>query len=290
MKFSEFLEEQLLKFNGKTNQPFGQIVIMAGGSGSGKSTIMQQMVGFQGKIFDTDAIKKIIKKSESLQELLIKTYGDKLNFDVKNINLGDPKTVEALHLFVKSIQLDKRPQNAFYNEKKTLDGIRLPNLFIDTTLDNPNKIMPEINQALAVGYLPENIHIVWVLNSLENMLINNSFRDRKVPNEIVTQKATDVAKSIKSILSNSEFQSKINGDWYVVFNEAKQLGFEQDPENENKQRPVFKLNILNPAKGYRKIVADYALLKKSGQKPNFTELAQDIKDRILKLIPKGSWD
>lgn len=56
ISFKRFLNEALITFNKKAYPKFGQVVIMAGGAGSGKGFVKDKLVGVEGMVFDVDEL------------------------------------------------------------------------------------------------------------------------------------------------------------------------------------------------------------------------------------------
>jgi hypothetical protein len=53
---SQELLEKLITFGGQAYPKFGNIIIMAGGAGSGKGFVLGTLVGAEGKVFDVDEL------------------------------------------------------------------------------------------------------------------------------------------------------------------------------------------------------------------------------------------
>lgn len=86
--FKDFtsLDEALITFGGKAYPKFGQVVILAGGAGSGKGFTLEKLLGIEGITLDVDALKKLVMGSTKLAaEIKAKT-----GHDVKTMNLKKP--------------------------------------------------------------------------------------------------------------------------------------------------------------------------------------------------------
>jgi hypothetical protein len=73
LKFKEIqrLNEAGLSLNGKAYPKFNNVIIAAGGAGSGKGFVLNNVLLFKGKTFDVDALKTNILRfgSKSLRNL-----------------------------------------------------------------------------------------------------------------------------------------------------------------------------------------------------------------------------
>jgi hypothetical protein len=114
MKFKELFEQEenlneelnllletLITFGGKAYPKFGNIVILAGGAGSGKGFIKDNLVGLEGMVFDVDHLKLMAGKSEKIRKKVMDEFG----VDIAEIskNLRDPKNVSKLHEIIGDI-------------------------------------------------------------------------------------------------------------------------------------------------------------------------------------------
>ena len=107
------LMEKLITFGGKAYPKFGNIVVMAGGAGSGKGFILSNLVGIEGKTFDVDELKKLASKTPAIQ----KRVKDELGVDIFKLSqdLKDPKNVEKLHDIIGNyLKTDKSKEKLFY--------------------------------------------------------------------------------------------------------------------------------------------------------------------------------
>ena len=77
----EELLEKLITFGGKAYPKFGNVVIMAGGAGSGKGFVKDTLVGIEGYTFDVDELKRLAVASPMIQKRVKKEMGK----DIKKI-------------------------------------------------------------------------------------------------------------------------------------------------------------------------------------------------------------
>ena len=60
------LSEKLITFAKQAYPKFGNILILAGGAGSGKGFIKDKLVGMEGFTFDVDALKTLAAKTPAI--------------------------------------------------------------------------------------------------------------------------------------------------------------------------------------------------------------------------------
>jgi dephospho-CoA kinase len=112
-------EKQIIYNNGK---PYGQIVFLAGGAGSGKGfAITKFMEGNKFKVRDVDEWKKAFIK---LNEIMGK-YDE-----ISGLNLKNTNDVFKLHEFVKGLKIKDKPLDLLLEDLKE---DRLPNIIFDIT-------------------------------------------------------------------------------------------------------------------------------------------------------------
>lgn len=150
-----------------------RMVIMAGISGAGKSTVAKKM--FNGwKVIDCDELKKQCK-----------------GYDVKNIQLvhEESKRLEKIEL-VKAICGEE-------------------NFVYDTTATNAERIVRLIKDAQEFGW---HVEIVYVKVKLATALKRNASCERVVPEYIVREKNAIIAQSIEIISGYADEIKVINND------------------------------------------------------------------------------
>ena len=79
----ELIMEKLITFGGKAYPRAGNVVIMAGGAGSGKGFVKDRLIGLEGYTFDVDEIKKLAIKSKGFTD----RSKSELGIDLKKIDL-----------------------------------------------------------------------------------------------------------------------------------------------------------------------------------------------------------
>jgi hypothetical protein len=94
------LQEKLITFGKKAYPKFGNVVILAGGAGSGKGFQLEKLLGIEGKVFDVDHLKQLAIKSE----MFAKRIKDETGQDIKNYDLKNPDNVSKLHDVLSSVQ------------------------------------------------------------------------------------------------------------------------------------------------------------------------------------------
>src|SRR6056300_178186 len=94
LRFSEYLTEDLISVNGKGKRfpQFGNVVIMAGGAGSGKGHILDKLLGIEGHTYNVDDLKKLSPRSP----LLRKKAKEKLGVDLKKYDTTIPGQEDVL--------------------------------------------------------------------------------------------------------------------------------------------------------------------------------------------------
>jgi len=207
------LTEKLITFGGKAYPKFGNVVIMAGGAGSGKGFVASNLIGIEGKTFDVDALKSLAIRSPKLNKIVKDEFGTNLD----QLNLKKPEDVSELHRILGTeLRLDKRYLDNFTS---IIGQKRKPNMIFDVTMKDIRKLQTITDLAKRLGYDKKNIHVVWVLNHIEVALAQNAKRDRTVPEEILIQTHEGVSMTIHTLFKKADILSKyMDGDFWITAN------------------------------------------------------------------------
>lgn len=213
-KFIDCINEKLITFGKKAYPDYDNVVVMAGGAGSGKSFVAKHVLGIDAKTLSTDDILVQFTKFEDNHELsqkFKKIYGKTMS----QCDLGNPEDCSNLHNFVNSEQTAKKQYsdmfNGIYRSKNK------PNIIFDVTLKKYPKIEDISGLCLIGGYEPKNIHLVWVLNRYDNAKEQNAKRERKVPEDGLLVSHKGCANVMKQLLTMSQSLGMIDGDIWIYF-------------------------------------------------------------------------
>lgn len=218
--FKDFtsLDEALITFGGKAYPKFGQVVILAGGAGSGKGFTLEKLLGIEGITLDVDALKKLVMGSTKLAaEIKSKT-----GHDVKTMNLKNPENVATLHHVIADVfNVSNKNQARVYAGIAAAPEDRKPNLIFDVTLKSMSKLASIARDVETLGYKKENIHIVWVMNDVHIAMQQNLKRDRVVPKEILMDTHEGAALTMAKILNMGDsLKQYMDGDIWISFNKV----------------------------------------------------------------------
>ena len=271
-QYSEILLEKLITFGGKAYPNFGNVVIMAGGAGSGKGFVLSNLVGLEGKVMDVDSLKLASAKSP----LIRKRVKAETGMDIEAIasNLKDPENVGKLHDIIANVlQLDTRKEKVLMRGVLAAAPDRKPNLVFDTTLKDLQKLGNLSRMLTNVGYDKKNIHIVWVVNDIEVAKAQNLRRSRTVPAEILVNTHRGASQTMADIVNmGSTLQRYMDGDIVFAFNK---VGVDAD------------LKVSGGGGSFLKD-AKYFYAKRQGKPATpVDKLEKDIKSKISSYVPKA---
>lgn len=267
MNFKEFqqsqLDEALITFGNKAYPKFNQVVILAGGAGSGKGFISGKLMGIEGQTLDVDHLKELAMASMKLASRIKSETGH----DINKFDLRKPENVSKIHEL-----LSGKGGIIKANEKRIFTGIALadpdrkPNLIFDVTLKDMKKVVQIANQAAQLGYEKENIHLVWVMNDINIAMKQNAKRSRVVPEEILVSTHEGAHMTIKKLLAMGEgTRSYLDGDMWIAFNK---VGVDSDVVKSDKGGMYIKK-------------ANSVKIKQKGKAPT---PARELEDDIIKKI------
>ena len=267
------LDEKLITLAGKAYPKFGNVVIMAGGAGSGKGFIQSNLLGLEGTTLDVDALKQAAIKSKIIK----KRVKEELDYDLgmfdKKGALKDPEVVSKLHDIIGGhLKLNNRKLELVLTSALIADPDRKPNVIFDVTLRDLQKFDNLTRAVKEVGYDPKKIHIVWVVNDVEVAAQQNLKRSRVVKPEILLNTHKGVSQTMADIVNMGKSLSKyMNGDIVFAFNK---VGVDSE--------------LVTSGRGGKYIkTSDFVYVKRSGKKVmSVKEIDSRIKDKIRSYIPQ----
>ena len=270
----DILNEKLITYGNR--KPYGQVVFIAGGAGSGKGFAISNFLDSASfKIRDVDEMKKQLQVLNRLGKLdinsIMKKYGksikpkdvDLINkiqdegFKLQNLNLKNPDHVYALHILVKAIGIKDASLEKLLLGKDNPDI--LPNILFDITAKDVTDITSVIPKLKAVGYQANNIHLTWVLTNYVTSLVNNNSRSRKVPDgsmgaENIMLKTHEGASNTIWGLVTKALPKGMNGRVDVILNNPQNTVFlkgedgkdiEKIQKNNQKEKKDIKVKFTS---------------------------------------------
>lgn len=278
---AEQVNEALIQLvKGKENQ-FGNIVILAGGAGSGKGFTLNNLLDIQGKVLDVDALKQAVLDNEKLKAKIKAERG----VDLDDFNLRNPDDVGKLHVLIASeMKLTDRKENAFFNSVLFAHPDRKPNIVFDVTLKDMKKLHEIIKHSQYMGYDKKKIHIVWIMNDVEVAMEQNANRSRVVPKDILLTTHKGASETMATILNmGSDLAHLMDGKIVISFAKADVdvVAVKGDAqENSMFDRKDKKGNVKKSKPVFIK-KANYWVVKEQGHAPkSVDELDEQIKRTI----------
>ena len=284
----EQLDEKLITFSNRA--PYGQIVFMAGGAGSGKGYAIDNFIDAAGfKVRDVDEMKKAVGKLDQLKKFSIdkwyKKYYKKLSdkpgkggglspkahieefvlgkgLSISDISkdLKNPNNVASLHYIVDAMGLKDKWVISMLSGKENKET--LPNLLFDITAKKVSSITDVIKQLETAGYDSKNIHLIWVLADFHVAIKANKERDRMVPEDILLQTHEGAGKTMWSVMTKI-LPKGLNGRIDVILNNRERTIPYKDKDGKPIKVEPSQQNKLEKA---RIVVKDFKSLpiKKQG--------------------------
>ena len=266
------LSEKLITFAKQAYPKFGNIVILAGGAGSGKGFVKDKLVGLEGYTFDVDVLKSLAAKAPGIIKKIKAEFGDDLVALAGN--LRDDKNVGRLHQLIgDELRLDDKKMQALYASILTAAPDRKPNIIFDVTLKDLEKLRKIAFQVQNLGYAPELTHILWVVNDIEVAQKQNAERDRVVPPEILVNTPRGAAQTMLDIINMGKTLKKyMDGDIVFAFNK---IGVDSGLRKSDKGGSYVK-------------TANYFYIKRSGMPVMaLDDINADVRRKIASYVPKN---
>jgi len=246
----EQLDEKLITYNNR--KPYGQVVFLAGGAGSGKGFAGSNFLDSAGfKVRDVDEMKKQLQVMNRLGKItitdILKKHGKKIKpkdmeivqkvFNtelprggkqtIRNLNLKNPDHVATLHFLVKAIGIkDKTLENmlAASNNPETL-----PNIMFDITAKDLSDITDVLPLLKNAGYESKNVHLTWVLTNYVTAMENNKNRERMVPEDILLKTHEGASNTVWGLITRA-LPKGMNGRVDVILNNPEHTVFYTDAD------------------------------------------------------------
>lgn len=234
-------EDKVVKFEGKTYPDFGWCVIMCGAPASGKSTALDNLVPINAKTFNPDYLSEFAVEHGDIvgDNLVIGNQKYSLDEIKPPYNLKNSEYVSFLHHKLKP--LNNKLKANMYKLGIDADKGRLPNLVFDIAGSDIKDLENIIFNLQPLGY---KFCMVWVFNTLENVIRNNQSRDRTGFKELVISKYFDVLSTIPVFMRRQDLMQYINDFWLVLPVEYA-LRTRDDKYKYIKTDNVRKVNINN---------------------------------------------
>jgi hypothetical protein len=278
----ELIMEKLITFGGKAYPRAGNVVIMAGGAGSGKGFVKDRLIGLEGYTFDVDEIKKLAIKSKGFTD----RSKSELGIDLKKLDLKNPEDVAKLHQVVGDyFEIDNKRMKSLYTSILGANPENKPNIIFDVTLKDLTKLQNLTNAVKSIGYKSENIHIVWVVNDIEIAKKQNMMRDRRVPVEILINTHRGVSQTMNDIVNMGKTITRyMDGDIVFAFNKVGVDSSMQQRQGISKGKYAGMAGFIT--------TANYFYIKRAGQPIiPLTSIEADVKRKISEYVPKGvTWE
>lgn len=266
--FDFILENSIVGFKRKTPS-YGECIILAGGSGSGKGFIKNR-IDADFKTFDVDDLK--LKYEKMLKQ-------GKLEDELKDFDYSKPEDVTELHMRVKDHgwkdkQINLIFRNKYNTEKEAGNSKILPNLLFDRVSGKIEDITEIATRAKTLGY---NVTLVWVLCNLDVAKVNNAVRYRRVGDDILIDAHKSAYKTLTDLLGNKypNFNDFIDTAWI-----GYSAGFGRELGGKYASSPVIKV---------RKDAEGKFMFDKKTMVDDFLEIKQPINLKEIKqLLNMGS--
>ncbi len=220
-KLTEFLTKPFLE-EGVNDPGIFKAIFLAGGPGSGKSYVAQQLFGIPERVNISISGLKMVNQDKELETLLKKYYGsvdlgnmpDELFADLTGADkTGKPVDYDTsgLRKYAKALSVERL---RIYTEGRL-------GVIIDGTGHKFKSIMKKKGKLEDLGY---NCFMVFVNTSLEIALRRNEQRDRALPENIVRkawQKVQDNKKYFRNVFGGNVFFLEVNNDRFLSPVEAR---------------------------------------------------------------------
>jgi|TARA_B100000035_G_scaffold32073_1_gene24410 dephospho-CoA kinase len=231
----EQLDEKLMVYNNR--KPYGQVVFLAGGAGSGKGFASNHFLDKEMfKVRDVDKMKKQLQILNRMGKIdidgIIKKFGKNIpakeienirsiqsqGFQLRNLQLKQPNHVRALHQLVKAMGIKDSSLEKLFVGKDNPET--LPNIMFDITAKDVSDITKVVPMLKKAGYQSKNVHLTWILTNFVTAMENNKQRERMVPEDILLKTHEGAANTVWGLITKA-MPKGVNGRVDVILNNPK---------------------------------------------------------------------
>jgi dephospho-CoA kinase len=240
----DILNEKLITYGNR--KPYGQIVFIAGGAGSGKGFAIDNFLdSLSFKVRDVDKMKNQLQILNRLGKItikdILKKYGrniklkdldlirkvEKDGYRLQNLNLKNPDHVYVLHILVKAMGIKEKSLENLLAGKNNPEV--LPNIMFDITAKDVTDITSVVPMLKEAGYKSENIHLTWVLTNYVTAMVNNKSRSRMVPEDILLKTHEGASNTVWGLVTKA-LPKGMNGRVDVILNNPEHTVFYTDAD------------------------------------------------------------
>ena len=267
------LDEKLITFAKKAYPKSGNVLILAGGAGSGKGFVLSNLIGLEGKKFDVDDLKSLALRAPKLRKRIKK----ELDVDLAKMNLTKGADVAKVHEIVsQELNLPNKRMAAFFSDVIFKQPQDKPNVIFDVTLKDLFKLDNITRMAAGAGYNKKNTHIVWVINDIEVAKVQNldPKRGRVVPVEILINTHRGASQTMLDVVKMGRGLKKyMDGDIVFAFNK---INVDSSIEKSKKGGAYVK-------------DADYFYAKRAGKQPlSLSDMGDEVLKKIRGYVPNAN--
>ena len=208
-----FIEAQLLEqlvLEGVDDPGILKCIFMAGGPGSGKSFVAQEIFGIDKNLKSSVAVSGLkVVNSDPAFEAQLKKHGINPK-DLAKIEAEEPELWDFITKNPTGPRETAKKQVAKF--KQFYEAGRL-GMIIDGTGDNFDKVARQKKEAEELGY---DTYMVFVNTSLEVALIRNQERERTLGEDLVTQSWKECQENMgkfQQLFGSSKFQIVDNTEY-----------------------------------------------------------------------------
>ena len=235
-EIADLIEKQIIIGKGKK---YGQVVFMAGGSGSGKGfAITNFMEGDKFKVRDVDAWKSAFTKIADLQDK---------HKAIQGLDFNNPEDARKMHEWIKEKGIKEKTLDLLLTDAKK--GI-LPNILFDITLKDKDSIWETVPSLEKAGYDSKNINIIWVLTNYSIAIKQNRDpeRGRIVPDDIMLLTHEGAARTMIDFIKDGTPRA-VDGGVYIILGGKKNTVLYTDkdgkPIKTGKNKDTFVVKDFN---------------------------------------------
>ena len=265
----------------------GQVVLLAGGSASGKSFATDHfMNGSDYKMMNSDVIKDFLVKMARANSKQPPPRFAAIFPNINRLDLNRPTDTRTMHNLVSNMDIINQqilPGLFPKGGRSTADP--LPNIMFERIFGNEAAVQQTTEWAIKTGYKPENIHVVWILTHYKAALLQNYKRkERRLFNDVLFSTHVEASQTMVDLVFKNYAKYNINGDILVAIGgKGKTFMVGGVPQRGGSE------TVKGKSKAY---ISDfkYFRVKKAGNLAIDESIKGQVVDWVTRLTPRAGAD
>jgi hypothetical protein len=208
-------KQKLITFGGESYPKYNNAVLVLGGEGTDKKTVINETINIEGEVFNFEKVVEDAMRSEKFKDRLKKNW----DIDLDKLDQFKLKDKTKLYETVERLFTGNDDSPSIWKLVHESDAERKPNIIIQDTIEDS---IDFYNQTFSLNkmkkYDKKDIHALWVLEDYDDLRKRNlDGIDGRIISDVNLKVTHDgIAKLMKEILMGINKHEFMDGDVWLV--------------------------------------------------------------------------